>query len=550
MRGTRWVRAALCVAVATCVAGEPLALARVRIAAVGPVMTIVTDPPSPDGSNGWFSTPPEIKMLSDVDATGWWSWNAGAPDGAPLTAGVPAFIGDAPEGLSDLAVSGVDASGTPGATVTASFMVDSIAPGTPGNFTAVAGPGVVDLAWDASVEAGSGLVGYTVYRNTVGAPFQLTDVVASTPATTWTDVAPPVADFVYYAVSARDTAGWESVFTAEAATTPDSAPPTDPGDLEAWLNASNWVKVSWLPSLDTGSGLSHYVVLRSLDGGPFEDIAHVGAGTAFYDDHDDQVLFASTVEYEVFAVDRVGLESGIAGPVPMQSDTVAPSPPSALAVTPVYSGTFTDAEFDLTWAGGADGGSGVASTELQWGPVAAAPNHAARVSDGSERVAADSETALLYFRMRSEDRAGNLSAFGMSVPARNIAAERVGGATRIQTAIAASAASFDSAATVVIASAASYPDALCSNSLAGTVDGPVLLVGSGPLPPGTLAEIARLGATDAYVVGGVAAVSPETEASLAGAVPGTVERVAGRDRYETAAEVARKVSDIGGGVPP
>ena len=51
------------------------------------------------------------------------------------------------------------------------------------------------------------------------------------------------------------------------------------------------------------------------------------------------------------------------------------------------------------------------------------------------------------------------------------------------------------------------------------------------------AEIERLGATKAYIVGGTGVVSAQVESELAGVVD--VERVAGADRFETARQVVR-----------
>lgn len=545
-RASRLALCALCVCVALAMP-VPVAVGRVSVLAA-PTSTIVLSPPAPNGLAGWFTTAPEVSVMSSADGTACVTWNGGAPQYVPVLAGTPQYVGDAPEGPLTVAVSSEDASSSRGATVTTSLKVDSVAPSVPNPVSAVCGPGVVTLTWGDSVEAGSGLLGYRVYRKTTQMPFAPGDLVASVTATSWADLAPPVADLVYYSVTAHDVAGWESVLSTAVATTPDSSAPSTPGDLRAWLNSSGWVRIWWTPSIDVGSGLREYQVLRSLDGGPFTQIGIAGDGATLYDDHDDQVLLASTVRYELVAVDRVGNLSSPAGPTWMLTDVVAPTAPSGLSVTPVYSGTRTPAQFDVRWTPGADGQSGLAATELQWGALSGLPDHSQVVTGTSVRVTASSPTALLHFRMRTLDRAGNLSATGWSVSSRNVASERFCGTARIQTAIAASKGSFASAQTVVIASAGSYPDALCGVGLAGAVYAPVLLVGPGPLPAETRAELVRLGARNAYVVGGTGAVSAQTLASLDGALSGSVQRVAGIDRYATAAAVARRMHDLAGGV--
>jgi penicillin amidase len=117
---------------------------------------------------------------------------------------------------------------------------------------------------------------------------------------------------------------------------------------------------------------------------------------------------------------------------------------------------------------------------------------------------------------------------------------RYSGADRVGTAVAASAAAFEQASRVVIASAEDFPDALAAAPLAGTVEGPLLLVRD-RLDDRVRAELERLGVTDVVLVGGPAAVSREAEADLEAAGL-KVRRLAGADRFETAALVAAEVA--------
>lgn len=127
---------------------------------------------------------------------------------------------------------------------------------------------------------------------------------------------------------------------------------------------------------------------------------------------------------------------------------------------------------------------------------------------------------------------------------------RVSGGDRYATAIAASASAFPAggAPVVVMASGQDFPDALAACGLAGALEGPVLLTRPAGLTAGTMAELARLGTRRVLVVGGPRAVEPAVERALAESGI-EVERIAGADRYETAAAVAMRVGDAKGATP-
>lgn len=118
--------------------------------------------------------------------------------------------------------------------------------------------------------------------------------------------------------------------------------------------------------------------------------------------------------------------------------------------------------------------------------------------------------------------------------------ERVAGTSRYGTAVEASKRAFESgsADTVVVCSGLDWPDALGGAALAGAVDGPVLLTDPEGLSTCVPAELERLGATRAIVIGGEGAVSSDVASALAGAGLERVDRIGGADRYETAAMVA------------
>jgi putative cell wall-binding protein len=124
------------------------------------------------------------------------------------------------------------------------------------------------------------------------------------------------------------------------------------------------------------------------------------------------------------------------------------------------------------------------------------------------------------------------------------AVERIAGADRYETAAAVSRAAFpDGAPVAFLAAGTAYADALATAPAAAAAGGPVLLTAPDALAAATRSELDRLHPASVVVVGGTSAVS-DAVASAAGAT----ERVAGADRYETAAALARRVHPADGPV--
>lgn len=138
-------------------------------------------------------------------------------------------------------------------------------------------------------------------------------------------------------------------------------------------------------------------------------------------------------------------------------------------------------------------------------------------------------------------RTGSATAAGSAAPvcdARSL--ERVADEDRVATAVVTARHGWDASSQVVLASAADYPDALAAGVLAVRRDAPILLTLPDRLPAAVGDEIERLGADRVVIVGGRAAVSEDVARAVA-ATAGRpqVQRIAGPDRYGTAAEVAR-----------
>jgi putative cell wall-binding protein len=139
---------------------------------------------------------------------------------------------------------------------------------------------------------------------------------------------------------------------------------------------------------------------------------------------------------------------------------------------------------------------------------------------------------------------GGAAAIAPSVEARlqNYAGTvvRLAGPDRYATAAAVSEAIFPTASQVFIALGTNFPDALVSAAAAGSYDSPVLLTAGDHVPQATLDELARLSPDIVYIVGGTGAISETVAIELAPYAAISVVRVAGTDRYATAAEVATR----------
>jgi len=119
---------------------------------------------------------------------------------------------------------------------------------------------------------------------------------------------------------------------------------------------------------------------------------------------------------------------------------------------------------------------------------------------------------------------------------------RVKGSDRVDTAISASLAAFDdkTADTAVISRSDNFPDGLAGTSLAVTYGGPMLLNPPGGMDARVDQELRRVlsAGSTVFVLGGPTALNSSIDTHLRD-MGYDVERIAGRDRFETAALVAR-----------
>jgi len=139
--------------------------------------------------------------------------------------------------------------------------------------------------------------------------------------------------------------------------------------------------------------------------------------------------------------------------------------------------------------------------------------------------------------------ASSTSAQTAVVQRRAVTVTRFSGADRFETAVAVSKQYSPGVARVYVANGLNYPDALSAAPAAAKYDSPLLLTMPGALPASVRAEIDRLNPGLIVIVGGTSVVSAAVATELAQL--GTVQRIAGADRFETSRLVAANAFGTG-----
>ncbi|GAA1921495.1 hypothetical protein GCM10009775_12450 [Microbacterium aoyamense] len=125
---------------------------------------------------------------------------------------------------------------------------------------------------------------------------------------------------------------------------------------------------------------------------------------------------------------------------------------------------------------------------------------------------------------------------------------RLSGTGRYDTAVAISAATFPTPGVPVayIANGMNFPDALAGAPAAGMNGGPVLLSPANELPAAVAAELDRLQPQRIIVLGGKGAISESVLQELESHTDGSVDRVSGAGRYDTAVEISKETFPTSG----
>lgn len=148
--------------------------------------------------------------------------------------------------------------------------------------------------------------------------------------------------------------------------------------------------------------------------------------------------------------------------------------------------------------------------------------------------------------------AGALAVFGIALAPSagavdDVSGDRIAGINRYGTAAAvAGQDDFDGATTAILATGETFPDALAASGLAGSnAPAPIVLTESNEFNTEAQEALTNLtSVSDVIIVGGTAAISQEVQDQIE-ADGFNVSRVAGTDRYATAAAIAGEIGTIG-----
>ncbi|HEX7195231.1 MAG TPA: cell wall-binding repeat-containing protein [Candidatus Limnocylindria bacterium] len=149
--------------------------------------------------------------------------------------------------------------------------------------------------------------------------------------------------------------------------------------------------------------------------------------------------------------------------------------------------------------------------------------------------------------------AAMLVVVGTAVPpshaeASSATVDRLWGSDRYATAAAISSAVFTPGVAVAfIATGTNFPDSLAGGPAAARRKAPILLTAPRDLPQATRSELARLKPASIVILGGPGAVSDVVRNQLDTYTTGSVTRLAGRDRFATAAVISAR--HFGAGAP-
>jgi predicted CXXCH cytochrome family protein len=357
-----------------------------------PSTTLMLDPASPDGNDGWYRNAPLASLLSNEPGLTSYSWVSSA--GPWQTYTVPATPPG--EGTFSLSYYSIDQVDNRENVRSHSVKVDSIPPTTPSAPSAsVQSATGATLAWGASNDLGSGFAFYEV-RN-YGSLIGTSPVNSMTLSSLSTETAYSLT------VGAVDVAGNTSAASGAVQISTLAAVPRAPVAIAAVAAGARGVILNWGESTGTVSPVS-YRVWRSTSGAPFSAIATISAsGVRSYVDT-DAPRFAQ-IRYAVSVADERG-DGAMSAPTPLSTTSIEQlDPPAKLSARNTASVT-------LTWtpAPAADGyhvyrstsSTGTETTLTISGPVTAPTYH-------------DSTTAAFteyWFSVATVDASGNVGAPG------------------------------------------------------------------------------------------------------------------------------------------
>jgi putative cell wall-binding protein len=126
---------------------------------------------------------------------------------------------------------------------------------------------------------------------------------------------------------------------------------------------------------------------------------------------------------------------------------------------------------------------------------------------------------------------------------------RLAGEDRYETAVEISQDHFAAADTAVLATGRFFADGLSASGLAGAYRAPMLLTDPNTLPTLVADELVRLGVSRVIICGDEQAISAGVADAVAALGEIEVQRIGGRDRYETAALLSSEIGVVTGSDP-
>ena len=121
--------------------------------------------------------------------------------------------------------------------------------------------------------------------------------------------------------------------------------------------------------------------------------------------------------------------------------------------------------------------------------------------------------------------------------------ERIAGDNRYRTAIEISKKTYENSDYILMVNGERYFDAYAASALAYNLKAPILLTDDGGVGEFTKAEIKRLGAKNAILIGGENTLGPKIEKDLK-TIGLELERISGVDRFETSLKILDRIREI------
>lgn len=136
---------------------------------------------------------------------------------------------------------------------------------------------------------------------------------------------------------------------------------------------------------------------------------------------------------------------------------------------------------------------------------------------------------------------------GTAAAEHEVTGSRADGENRYATAAAVAAETHpEGTHRVVLARGDAFPDGLAGAPLARQLEAPLLLTRKDSLPAASQQALRDLNATEVVLLGGPDAISRRVERQVES--HHVVERIAGSNRYHTAARIARTIGSVAGGI--